>query len=627
MTSLPGDGDAETARAPAGVSNAARDRTKNAAIAAGQRLIDDSSSNVARPRVGGHPLGDSKSLRTVFFVPRIGAPPAGLDRRAARGEKRWGGPIPASRPPHRRGSLVDPDAGGVVVPGDVHVRGVDLLASVDGLGAAWMETAARRDVDWVRRLALEDHVFALGEWVRHRDHADQGLGVGVFRVGHHLERLADLDDAAQVHDGDAVADHPGQREVVGDEDVGDPHLLLLLDHKLEDVVADGDIEAGHRLVGDDHVRPEHGGPGDADALPLPAGELVRVAVQVLGGRPQAGLVDRLDDALFFLALARADVVDLERFGDDVEDCLLGIDRVVGVLEDDLRLLAVLAQGLLAELLHRQALVEDVAARGIFEAEHGAPRGRLAAARLADEGEDLALFDLEADVVDGLHVLLLGGHHGLEEALLDREVDLEVLDVEEDAVLHCRRREVVGVDRALLVELGHRGSALGGRHRHTPFSAWTQRTKWPASTSIISGCSVSQLAILTSQRGQKPQPAGGLMRSGGSPLMELTISRFSWMLGNALMSFRVYGCVALVKMLVVVPDSTTSPAYMMTPLSQVSAITERSWLMRMKDRASSLRRRPMSSRICAWTMTSSAVVGSSPMTSLGLQASAMAIMAR
>src|SRR5450756_622137 len=94
------------------------------------------------------------------------------------------------------------------------------------------------------------------------------------------------------------------------------------------------------------------------------------------------------------------------------------------------------------------------------------------------------------------------------------------------------------DRALLVEVGPRGSALGGRHRHTPFSAWTQRTKWPASTSTISGCSVSQLAILTSQRGQKPQPAGGLTRLGGSPLIELTISRFSWMLGKALMSRRV-----------------------------------------------------------------------------------------
>ena len=50
-------------------------------------------------------------------------------------------------------------------------------------------------------------------------------------------------------------------------------------------------------------------------------------------------------------------------------------------------------------------------------------------------------------------------------------------------------------------------------------------------------------------------------------------------------------------------------------------------MRMKESESSLRRRSMSSRICACTMTSSAVVGSSPMMSRGLQASAMAIMAR
>ncbi len=118
-----------------------------------------------------------------------------------------------------------------------------------------------------------------------------------------------------------------------------------------------------------------------------------------------------------------------------------------------------------------------------------------------------------------------------------------------------------------------------------------------------------------------------MRLGGSPLIELTISRFSWMLGNALMSRRVYGCVALLKMLVVVPLSTTSPAYMMTPLSQVSAMTERSWLMRMNESSSSLRRRAIRSRICACTITSSAVVGSSPITSFGLQASAIAIMAR
>jgi len=51
------------------------------------------------------------------------------------------------------------------------------------------------------------------------------------------------------------------------------------------------------------------------------------------------------------------------------------------------------------------------------------------------------------------------------------------------------------------------------------------------------------------------------------------------------------------------------------------------LMRMNERSSSLRRRAMSSRICACTMTSSAVVGSSPMTTAGSQASAIAIIAR
>ena len=224
-------------------------------------------------------------------------------------------------------------------------------------------------------------MLTLGQRVRHRDDADQRLGVGVLGVGHDLLGLTDLDDAPEVHHGDAVADHPRQREIVGDEDVGDAELLLLLHHQLEDVVADGDVEGGDGLVGDDHVGVEHGGAGDADALPLPAAELVRVAVQVLGRRTQPGLADRLDDLLFLLAFARAHAVDLERLGDDVEDRLLGIDGVVRVLEDDLRLLAVLAQLLARVLAHRLALVEHVAAGGLLQAQEGAAGRRLAAPRL------------------------------------------------------------------------------------------------------------------------------------------------------------------------------------------------------------------------------------------------------
>jgi len=280
----------------------------------------------------------------------------------------------------------------------------------------------------------------------------------MLRVRDDLLGVADLDDPPEVHHGDAVTDHPGEGEVVGDEDVGDPELLLLLDHELEDVVADRDVEARDRLVGDDHVGVEHRGAGDADPLPLPAGELMRVAVEVLLRRPQTRLVDRPDDALLLLALGRHKAVDLERFGDDVEDRLLGVDRVVGVLEDDLCLLAVLPQRLLAEALDGQLLVVDVAPRRVLETQHGAAGRRLAAARLADQGEDLALAHVERDVVDGLDVLLLGSDQRLDEALVDREVDLKVSDLEEHAVGDVGRGEVLGRD----APAGVGGAGLGGR---------------------------------------------------------------------------------------------------------------------------------------------------------------------
>ena len=70
-----------------------------------------------------------------------------------------------------------------------------------------------------------------------------------------------------------------------------------------------------------------------------------------------------------------------------------------------------------------------------------------------------------------------------------------------------------------------------------------------------------------------------------------------------------------------------PAYITATESQIAAITPRSWVIRMmakpvRSRSSSSRR-----RICAWTVTSSAVVGSSATSRRGLQATAAAIIAR
>ena len=75
------------------------------------------------------------------------------------------------------------------------------------------------------------------------------------------------------------------------------------------------------------------------------------------------------------------------------------------------------------------------------------------------------------------------------------------------------------------------------------------------------------------------------------------------------------------------SSTLRPAYITMTRSAISATTPRSWVMRTMAAPTRRLSSFIRSRICAWIVTSSAVVGSSAISSLGLQASAMAIITR
>ena len=74
-------------------------------------------------------------------------------------------------------------------------------------------------------------------------------------------------------------------------------------------------------------------------------------------------------------------------------------------------------------------------------------------------------------------------------------------------------------------------------------------------------------------------------------------------------------------------STSRPPYITAISSVWPATTPRSWVTRMTDMLRSCRCSPISSRICACTVTSSAVVGSSANSSVGPHASAIAIITR
>src|SRR5690606_16918742 len=106
------------------------------------------------------------------------------------------------------------------------------------------------------------------------------LRVGVGRGVVDLPVGADLDDLAQIHHRDPVGDVAHHRQVVGDEDVGQVELVLQPFEQVHDLRLDRHVERGDRLVTDDDLGAQGQAAGDADALPLTAGELVRVPVDV-----------------------------------------------------------------------------------------------------------------------------------------------------------------------------------------------------------------------------------------------------------------------------------------------------------------------------------------------------------
>jgi hypothetical protein len=92
-----------------------------------------------------------------------------------------------------------------------------------------------------------------------------------------------LDDAAVLHDGDAVSYLRDDGEVVGDEEHGEVVGGAEVAEEGEDLGLDGDVEGGGRLVGDEEPGSVDDGHGDEDALTLASGELVGVIAQAALG--------------------------------------------------------------------------------------------------------------------------------------------------------------------------------------------------------------------------------------------------------------------------------------------------------------------------------------------------------
>ena len=118
--------------------------------------------------------------------------------------------------------------------------------------------------------------------VRDGDRREQGPRVGMQRAGEDVVAGPELHDPAEVHDGHAIADVPDHGQVVGDEEIGEPQLVFRsssrfttcawMDTSSAETGSSATMKRG--LVASARAI--------ADALALPARELVRVAVGELG---------------------------------------------------------------------------------------------------------------------------------------------------------------------------------------------------------------------------------------------------------------------------------------------------------------------------------------------------------
>ena len=113
----------------------------------------------------------------------------------------------------------------------------------------------------------------------------QCLRVGMLRPAQQICGRPDLDDFAEAHHRDPVADLGRDIEVVGDEQHRQPQPRLQCLEQREHLRLDRDVERRHRLVGHQHVGVERQRARNADPLPLPAGEFMRKASRALGSRP------------------------------------------------------------------------------------------------------------------------------------------------------------------------------------------------------------------------------------------------------------------------------------------------------------------------------------------------------
>ena len=204
-----------------------------------------------------------------------------------------------------------------------------------------------------------------------------------------------------------VRDETDDRQIVGNEEIGQILFCLQLIHQVQDLCADRDIQSGDRLVRNDELRLHDHGAGDTDTLALSTGELMRVAGLVL--RQKTDILKSLvyfGDTVIFI-LVQMEIQKAFRY--TVLDRRSLIQRRRGILENHLDAADHISVLFFGNLTGNSLSFKcNFAGAAGVDAHNSAAQSGLAGSGLAHERKCLAFIDVEVRIADGFKFLLSSG---------------------------------------------------------------------------------------------------------------------------------------------------------------------------------------------------------------------------
>jgi hypothetical protein len=173
-----------------------------------------------------------------------------------------------------------------------------------------------------------------------------------------------LDDATEIHDRDDIGDVADDGQIVRDHHIRQSQPVLQFLQQVDHLGLDRYVQRGDRLVGDDQVRFQRNRAGDANALPLAAGELVRVPPRCR--RWQSDQVEELGNGP---RSPHLDAVRPPGFCEHRLDALSGIQACHRILEDHLHPAPHPTQVLTFQRVHVDAVEADRSSCRLDQPEH------------------------------------------------------------------------------------------------------------------------------------------------------------------------------------------------------------------------------------------------------------------